>query len=88
MKPRPAFHPDMPGIRVCVDRGGTFTDCIAFVPNSIQPLGVAEGPGFRTVVVKLLSVDPTNYQDAPREGIRRILVANFDLGNSYWTCSS
>jgi hypothetical protein len=28
-------------------------------------------PGWR--VVKLLSVDPTNYEDAPREGIRRIL---------------
>lgn len=28
-------------------------------------------PGWR--VVKLLSVDPTNYGDAPREGIRRIL---------------
>lgn len=28
-------------------------------------------PGFR--VCKLLSVDPSNYDDAPREGIRRIL---------------
>lgn len=25
------------------------------------------------IVVKLLSVDPTNYDDAPTEGIRRIL---------------
>ncbi|KAI8911035.1 Hydantoinase B/oxoprolinase-domain-containing protein [Gorgonomyces haynaldii] len=60
-------------IRVCVDRGGTFTDCIAFVPNSIQPPGTPQSTGFRTLVVKLLSVDPQNYQDAPREGIRRIL---------------
>jgi hypothetical protein len=62
------------GIRVCVDRGGTFTDCIAFVPNTIFPKGT-EPPKepFRPIVVKLLSVDPNNYQDAPREGIRRIL---------------
>ncbi|KAH6564706.1 hypothetical protein BASA62_007754 [Batrachochytrium salamandrivorans] len=66
-----------PGIRVCVDRGGTFTDCIAFVPHTIHPT-LAAGqepppPGFREIVVKLLSVDPANYDDAPREGIRRIL---------------
>jgi 5-oxoprolinase (ATP-hydrolysing) len=64
----------MPGIRVCVDRGGTFTDVIAFVPNSIHPQNV-EKPSepFRTIVLKLLSVDPANNKDAPREGIRRIL---------------
>ncbi|KAI8924480.1 Hydantoinase B/oxoprolinase-domain-containing protein [Entophlyctis helioformis] len=69
-----------PRIRVCVDRGGTFTDCIAFVPNAIRPPGhahahadAASTGGFRQVVVKLLSVDPANYPDAPREGIRRIL---------------
>ncbi|KAJ3316021.1 hypothetical protein HDV04_000230 [Boothiomyces sp. JEL0838] len=61
-------------IRVCVDRGGTFTDCIAFVPNHIYPKGSPKPQEpFRTIVVKLLSVDPNNYQDAPREGIRRIL---------------
>ena len=27
----------------------------------------------RTRVLKLLSVDPGNYPDAPREGIRRVL---------------
>eukprot|EP00271_Cylindrocystis_brebissonii_P000778 TRINITY_DN1098_c0_g3_i1.p1 TRINITY_DN1098_c0_g3~~TRINITY_DN1098_c0_g3_i1.p1 ORF type:complete len:1345 (+),score=297.98 TRINITY_DN1098_c0_g3_i1:213-4247(+) len=48
--------------RFCIDRGGTFTDVYAEVPGT---------PGWRTV--KLLSVDPTNYDDAPREGIRRIL---------------
>ncbi|KAK5673023.1 hypothetical protein QVD99_000497 [Batrachochytrium dendrobatidis] len=64
-----------PGIRVCVDRGGTFTDCIAFVPHTIHPDSpdCNPAPGFRQIVVKLLSVDPTNYDDAPREGIRRIL---------------
>ncbi len=63
-----------PKIRVCVDRGGTFTDCIAFCPNTIYPKNQEQPKEpFRTIVVKLLSVDPTNYSDAPREGIRRIL---------------
>ena len=48
--------------RFSIDRGGTFTDVYAEVPGK---------PGFR--VVKLLSEDPQNYPDAPREGIRRIL---------------
>ncbi|KAJ3051785.1 hypothetical protein HK097_007188, partial [Rhizophlyctis rosea] len=43
------------------------TDCIAFVPDQ------KESPGYRSIVIKLLSVDPQNYEDAPREGIRRIL---------------
>ncbi|CAM9646574.1 unnamed protein product, partial [Discosporangium mesarthrocarpum] len=47
--------------RFSIDRGGTFTDVYAEVP----------GKGFR--VLKLLSEDPENYQDAPREGVRRIL---------------
>jgi len=55
------------GIRVCIDRGGTFTDCIAFIPSG------HDDKGERRVVVKLLSVDPNNYSDAPTEGIRRIL---------------
>jgi 5-oxoprolinase (ATP-hydrolysing) len=46
--------------RFSIDRGGTFTDVYAEVPG-----------GFR--VVKLLSEDPANYDDAPREGIRRVL---------------
>jgi 5-oxoprolinase (ATP-hydrolysing) len=44
-----------------VDRGGTFTDIYA------------RCPGGKIRVMKLLSVDPSNYPDAPREGIRRIL---------------
>eukprot|EP01135_Chromosphaera_perkinsii_P002592 Nk52_evm108s224 gene=Nk52_evmTU108s224 len=44
-----------------IDRGGTFTDVYAECPNG------------KTRVLKLLSVDPANYSDAPREGIRRIL---------------
>jgi len=48
--------------RFAIDRGGTFTDVYAEVPGE---------PGVR--VVKLLSEDPKNYADAPREGIRRIM---------------
>jgi len=50
--------------RFAIDRGGTFTDIYAEVPGE---------PG--VMVVKLLSEDPKNYPDAPREGIRRIISA-------------
>ncbi|KAF5624155.1 hypothetical protein F25303_11597 [Fusarium sp. NRRL 25303] len=50
-------------IRIAIDRGGTFTDCLGIVP------------GKPDILVKLLSNDPTNYTDAPIEGIRRILEA-------------
>ncbi|AED94237.1 5-oxoprolinase [Arabidopsis thaliana] len=49
-------------LRFCIDRGGTFTDVYAEIP------GHSDGH-----VLKLLSVDPSNYDDAPVEGIRRIL---------------
>ncbi|GJC87896.1 uncharacterized protein ColLi_10734 [Colletotrichum liriopes] len=48
-------------IRISIDRGGTFTDVHASIP------------GRGDIILKLLSVDPANYQDAPTEGIRRIL---------------
>jgi 5-oxoprolinase (ATP-hydrolysing) len=48
-------------IRVSIDRGGTFCDVIAHVD------------GREPIIFKLLSVDPANYQDAPTEGIRRVL---------------
>ena len=47
--------------RFAIDRGGTFTDVFCLCP------------GGKVRVMKLLSVDPANYPDAPREGIRRIL---------------
>jgi len=47
--------------RFSIDRGGTFTDVYA------------ECPGGKVRVMKLLSEDPSNYPDAPREAIRRIL---------------
>eukprot|EP00659_Diplonema_papillatum_P022552 gene22552-34511_t len=46
--------------RFAIDRGGTFTDIYAETPKGVR-------------VAKLLSVDKGNYEDAPREGIRRIL---------------
>ena len=51
------------GFQFAIDRGGTFTDVFARCPDG------------RIRVMKLLSVDPANYDDAPREGIRRILEA-------------
>lgn len=47
--------------KFAIDRGGTFTDVYAICPDGKER------------VTKLLSVDPSNYPDAPREGIRRIL---------------
>lgn len=43
------------------DAVGTFTDCVGYCE------------GRPDIVIKILSVDPSNYEDAPREGIRRIL---------------
>ncbi len=53
--------------RFSIDRGGTFTDVYAEVPSD----NLESSHEFR--VLKLLSVDPQNYKDAPTEGIRRIL---------------
>ena len=47
--------------RFSIDRGGTFTDVYA------------QCPGGKVRVMKLLSEDPLNYDDAPREAIRRIM---------------
>ncbi|KAL8570456.1 hypothetical protein ACOMHN_034491 [Nucella lapillus] len=44
-----------------IDRGGTFTDVWARCPNG------------KVRLLKLLSEDPLNYPDAPREAIRRII---------------
>ncbi|KAH9888204.1 Hydantoinase B/oxoprolinase-domain-containing protein [Xylariomycetidae sp. FL2044] len=58
-KPVPAIEPK--SIRFAIDRGGTFTDVWAAIP------------GRDDILLKLLSVDPGNYDDAPAEGIRRVL---------------
>ncbi|KAK4991904.1 hypothetical protein LTR50_001523 [Elasticomyces elasticus] len=52
------------GIRIAIDRGGTFTDCVG---------NPGTGKMEDDVIIKLLSVDPSNYDDAPLEGIRRLL---------------
>ncbi|CAI5715102.1 unnamed protein product [Hyaloperonospora brassicae] len=58
--------------RFAIDRGGTFTDVYA-------EMDVLDAQGtvidVRPTVIKLLSEDPANYPDAPREGIRRVLEA-------------
>ncbi|XXG95579.1 hypothetical protein Hte_001846 [Hypoxylon texense] len=43
-------------------RSGTFTDVHAYIPNSSKD----------ELVLKLLSVDPRNYADAPTEAIRQV----------------
>lgn len=48
-------------VKIAVDRGGTFTDIWAYLPGSGE------------ITFKLLSVDPGNYEDAPAEGVRRVL---------------
>ena len=53
-------EPKSRGIRIAIDRGGTFTDCV----------GELDG---KEIIIKLLSEDPANYKDAPLEGIRRIM---------------
>lgn len=58
--PDKAMNPPK-GFQFAIDRGGTFTDVFARCPNG------------KVRVMKLLSVDPQNYDDAPREAIRRIL---------------
>ncbi|TDZ31759.1 Uncharacterized protein C8035_v000882 [Colletotrichum spinosum] len=52
------------GVRIAIDRGGTFYDFWARVPGHEKD-----------VVFKLLTVCPDEYDDAPTEGIRRILEA-------------
>lgn len=51
-----------------IDRGGTFTDLIGY--NSATGTFTS---------LKLLSVDPNNYSDAPREGIKRILESVYGI---------
>ncbi|KAJ9288523.1 hypothetical protein DTO021C3_3775 [Paecilomyces variotii] len=51
-----------PGIRIAIDRGGTFCDFWASIPGREDAL-----------IFKLLSNSPGEYDDAPIEGIRQIL---------------
>ncbi|KAH8901763.1 hypothetical protein GQ53DRAFT_851912 [Thozetella sp. PMI_491] len=55
------MQPSNSGIKIAIDRGGTFTDVLGIIP------------GQEDLYFKLLSVDPSNYPDATIEGIRRVL---------------
>lgn len=57
-------HASERGIRIAIDRGGTFTDCVG---------NPGTGKMEDDVIIKLLSEDPSNYEDAPLEGIRRLM---------------
>ncbi|KAL4874223.1 Hydantoinase B/oxoprolinase-domain-containing protein [Aspergillus karnatakaensis] len=56
----PGIHVERP-LKISIDRGGTFTDCVARVADQ------------EDIVIKILSVDTRNYPDAPTEAIRRVL---------------
>lgn len=58
--------------RFSIDRGGTFTDVYAEIRTILDDQGHTVDV-VEKKVLKLLSVDPSNYPDAPREGIRRML---------------
>ncbi|OMH83118.1 5-oxoprolinase, partial [Zancudomyces culisetae] len=76
MKARPTLDKSFLGqgkINVSIDRGGTFTDCYGVYPVLVKDENGVTHEGLESVVIKLLSEDPTHYPDAPQEGIRRIL---------------
>ncbi|EPY52713.1 oxoprolinase [Schizosaccharomyces cryophilus OY26] len=50
-------------LKIHIDRGGTFTDVIATVTDDSR----------EPIVIKLLSEDPNNYEDASIEAVRRVL---------------
>ena len=75
-------------IRICADRGGTFCDVHASYPDPENPEERKEivvklcefgneissiNLGLGWTHVFLVSQDPNNYNDAPTEGIRRVL---------------
>ena len=53
--------------RFSIDRGGTFTDIFCEIRDS------RTHDTLKVLTLKLLSEDPSNYKDAPTEGIRRLL---------------
>ncbi|KAI9293057.1 5-oxoprolinase [Neoconidiobolus thromboides FSU 785] len=59
-------------VRISIDRGGTFTDCFACWEEKIVII-INDEWTLQTKVIKLLSQDKANYEDAPTEGIRRLL---------------
>lgn len=79
--------------RFSIDRGGTFTDVYAeyddFVAENVPAsssalndnVGATPKRVCRQRVLKLLSEDPSNYKDAPTEGIRRVLEEETGLAH-------
>jgi len=68
-----------------IDRGGTFTDIYCeyqkyFLNNENYRFEIPDNQVF-IKVDKLLSSDPDNYEDAPAEGIRRIIntISNLNI---------
>ncbi|KIY00156.1 uncharacterized protein Z520_03841 [Fonsecaea multimorphosa CBS 102226] len=57
-----AAGPAQSGIRIAIDRGGTFCDFWARIPGRKDD-----------VILKILSSAPDEYEDAPTEGIRQVL---------------
>jgi 5-oxoprolinase (ATP-hydrolysing) len=61
-----------PLARIAIDRGGTFTDAICSrkghedIVLKVSP-SLPRQPSSRHADIKLLSVDPANYPDAPTE---------------------
>ncbi|OCF73945.1 cytoplasmic protein [Kwoniella mangroviensis CBS 8886] len=61
-------------IRISIDRGGTFTDVhVSTLPRSNPESAQQDESKREEFVLKLLSQDPSNYRDAPTEGVRRAL---------------
>ena len=61
--------------RFGIDRGGTFTDIYCEYTD--------ENNEEKSLVYKLLSNDPNNYNDDPTEGIRRLLESITNLPHEY-----
>ncbi|KAJ5995955.1 hypothetical protein N7522_007615 [Penicillium canescens] len=68
-------------ITIAIDRGGTFTDIWASIGRPDEKNDSTEAPSRPDIILKLLSVDPSHYQDAPTEGIRQVL--ELATGESY-----
>lgn len=64
---RIALRSMLQSFRFSIDRGGTFTDIFCEIRDA------QSHETLKVITSKLLSEDPSNYKDAPTEGIRRLL---------------
>ncbi|KAF9585364.1 hypothetical protein BGW38_002703 [Lunasporangiospora selenospora] len=60
---------------VTLDKVSASVSIVVALSRTVLPRSLSDEfpSGRKEIVVKLLSVDPSNYPDAPREGIRRVL---------------